>query len=78
MTTRRRRKTLTSPEEIAAAVPAAALAVFPSEDYRAYFRALTEEVEGISGQHDHQLTMRVAEVLRVFPVEWIRRKLIGP
>ncbi|MGD7003660.1 hypothetical protein [Corynebacterium halotolerans] len=56
MTVRRTRKVPTSPERIAAAVPAVALEMFPPEDYRSYFGALTEEVEEITGQHDHGIT----------------------
>lgn len=75
MTVRRTRKVPTSPEQVAAAVNPAALAVFPPVDYRSFFRALTEEVEDLTGQYDHGLTMRVAEALGVSPSDWFRVKL---
>lgn len=77
MTIRRSKRAPTSPEEIAAAVPAAAIAVFnQTTDYRTFSKALTEEVEEITGRYDHRLTMRVAEVLRVSAVDWFKRQLI--
>lgn len=77
MSVRRTRKVPVSPEIIAAAVPAIALEMFPPEDYRSYFGALTEEVEEITRQHDHGLTLRVAEALGVDPASWFRRMLRG-
>lgn len=58
-------------------VPAIALEMFPPEDYRAYFTALAEEVETITGQHDHSLTLRVAQVLGIDPSSWFRLQLPG-
>lgn len=76
MTVRRSRKTPASPEEIAARVHPAAVAVFhETDDYRAFTRALTEEVEEITGQYDLGLTMRVAEVLGVSVVDWFKLQL---
>lgn len=75
VTIRRSRKVSTSPETVAAALPAAAVASFQTTtDYRAYFQALTEEVEDLTGQFDTGLTMRVAEVLGVTPSDWFQRK----
>lgn len=76
MTVRRKRRAPTDPAEVAAAVPAAALAAFPPEDYRTYFRDLTDEVEDLTGQRDHGFTMQVAEVLGISVVDWFKRQLI--
>lgn len=75
MTVRRKQKMPTSPEAVAAKVPAVALEMFPPEDYRSYFGALTEEVEEVTRQHDHGLTLRVAETLGVDPASWFRSRL---
>lgn len=79
MTVRRSHRGPRSPEEIAAAVPEAALTAFEqTADYRAFTQALTEEVEEITGQYDHLLTMRVAEVLAVSVVDWFKHQLQRP
>lgn len=78
MTVRRTKKVPTDPSRIAAAVPAAAVQTFnQTSDYRGFFRDLTDEVLEISGQHDHGLTLRVAEELGIDPASWLRVKLKG-
>ena len=76
MTIRKTKKVPTDPARIAAAVPAAAVRVFTqTDDYRAFFSDLTDEVEEISGQRDHGLTLRVAEELSIDPASWFRQML---
>ena len=71
MTIRKTKKVPTDPARIAAAVPAAAVRVFnQTEDYRGFFRDLTDEIEEISGKREHGLTLRVAKVLSVTPADY--------
>lgn len=73
MTVRKTKKVPTDPSRIAAAVPAAALVAFnQTEDYRGFFSDLTDEVEEISGERDHGLTLRVAEELDIDPASWFK------
>ena len=77
MTVRKSKKMPTDPARIAAAVPAAALVAFNrTDDYRRFFSDLTDEVEEISGIHDHGLTLRVAEELGICPASWFRTQLL--
>ena len=77
MTVRKSKKMPTDPARIAAAVPAAAVRVFNrTDDYRAFFQDLTDEVEEISGVHDHGLTLLVAEELGICPASWFRYQML--